>query len=63
MSGQIVSSAASAAGTVLTEAGKAVAQVVTKSPVGTLVAATLLGATYLVMNSKNTLKIEIQGRD
>ena len=63
MSGQIVSSAASAAGTVLTEAGKAVGQVIMKNPVGTLVAATFLGATYLVLNSKNTLKIEIQGRD
>jgi intracellular septation protein A len=70
MSGQIVAStstavatAASATGTVLVEVGKAIGKAIQKNPVGALVVVSIFGLTYLALNSKNSIKIEIQGRD
>lgn len=60
MSGQLVVSAANTAGSVLAEVGKSVGKVIAKNPTGALVVATILGVTYLAMNSKNSFKFEIQ---
>lgn len=60
MSGQLVVSAASTAGSVLAEIGKSVGKAIAKNPAGALVVVTILGVTYFTMNSKSSFKFEVQ---
>lgn len=66
MSGQIVMAAAGAAvttaGTILGKATEALIKVVIENPKATLAMVGAIGLTAVALNSKNTIKIKIEGR-